>query len=364
MIEPLLGIFLGISSLFFIIYLLQLIMFIRHKNLPSENNEQGVSVVVCAHNEYENLQRLVPALLTQHYIQKEIIIVDDRSSDDSYDFLLAQKPKIKLVRVDHVPDHANGKKYGLTLGIKAATYDRIIFTDADCIPNSENWLNVMAGQFTADKQFVLGYSQYIKKPGLLNLVIRFETLLTGLLYMTRSKLGRPYMGVGRNLAYRKSLFMEKKGFGRMLKITGGDDDLFINQYATKRNTVIALAPDALVLSEPKTNWKQYLTQKKRHLSVGKLYRLSDKLLLGGRLMLLTIFWLLFFILVVISRQPYILYSGFALKFLGQGLAMWSYAKKSGDKFDFWLLPVLDLWYLAFLAWMGTLASFSKKIKWS
>lgn len=345
-------------------YTFQLLALWKLRAATEQKAVDGISVVVCAHNEAENLKQLVPLLLAQKYPEKEIIIVDDRSHDESYDYLIDLKPQIKLVRIDSVPDYANGKKFGLTMGIKAATHDRIIFTDADCRPATDQWLTNMAQQFTDDKSFIIGYSQYLKQGGFLNLFIRYETLVTGIHYLARAKFIKPYMAVGRNMGYRKSFFMDKKGFGQNLKIMGGDDDLFINQYAKKSNTAVILAKEATVFSVPKTSWKTFFTQKKRHLSVGKHYRSIDKITLAIKSLFQLLFWGVFILGMIILNKPYHLLGAFALKVIWQGVTLWIATKKSGEKFDFWLFPFLDLFYSLYLAIMGTIAGFSKKVKWS
>lgn len=356
--------FFAIVGYFFISYLLQIIVLARLKKPQPQSQEEGISVVVCAHNEEENLKELIPLLQAQDYALKEIIIVDDRSHDGSYEYLIMLRPNIKHVRIDHVPDHANGKKFGLTMGIKAAKYDRIVFTDADCRPASAQWLSQMADAFTADKSFVLGYSQYEKSSGFLNYFIRFETITTAIHYMTRAVLFRPYMGVGRNLAYRKSVFMDNKGFGGMLKVTGGDDDLFVNAYAYRKSTAVVLSPDATVYSKPKKNFNDYYIQKKRHLSVGKYYRWTSKVHLALRAFWQLLFWAIFLLGISVIDDPTSLLIAFGVKVLMQGTVYWMAARKSGEKFDFWLWPAIDLMYSLYLATVGTIAGFSKKVKWS
>ncbi len=364
MINPLLGTFLASVAYFFIHYTISLFRFWRWKPAADSDESDGLSVIVCAHNEHENLQNLIPLLLAQQYDKKEIIIVDDRSFDDSYDYLLSLKPKIKLVRVDHVPDHANGKKYGITLGVKAATYDRLVFTDADCWPETEQWLNQVNRQFDQEAGFVIGFSQYEKLGGLLNLFIRFETMMTALLYLPRALANNPYMGVGRNLAYRKSMFMKHNGFGHMLNIVGGDDDLLVNKYARKSRTRVLLEKESLIISKPKTSWSKYMTQKKRHLSVGKHYRSTDKIRLGFHTLVQITFWLTFAILAALGASWQFLLGGFLVKFIWQGWLMLYAAHRTGDKFDFWLLPLLDFFYSVYVVIVGTVASFSKKVVWS
>lgn len=364
MINILSGLFLASVAYFLVHYALQLIRLWKWRPVKARTKDEPISVIVCARNEYDNLKKLIPLLLDQAYDNKEIIIVDDRSKDETYDYLLSLQPKIKLVRVEHVPDHANGKKYGLTLGIKAATNDRLVFTDADCWPTSDQWLSRMATTFDEDTSFVIGYSQYAKSSGLLNLFVRFETMMTGLLYLPKAIANKPYMGVGRNLAYRKSLFMKVKGFGQKLNVTGGDDDLFVNAHARKLSTKVDIGSDALILSYPKTTWSSFFIQKKRHLSVGKYYRSADKLRLGFHSLSQIAFWLTFAILALIGAPWQILLGGFLIKMTMQAWLMLYTARRTGDNFDFWVLPLLDFFYSIYIVVMGTLASFSKRVKWS
>jgi glycosyltransferase involved in cell wall biosynthesis len=170
-----------------------------------------------------------------------------------------RRSRLKMVNIDSTPAHVNGKKYAITLGIKAAKHDWILLTDADCRPNNEQWIRVVSERCSEDKNFVLGYSAYEKRPGFLNLFIRFETLLTAIQYIGFALAGNPYMGVGRNLAYRKSVFLENKGFNNFLSVTGGDDDLFVNQHATAKNTAVVLGRRCTCEFVPKNNVKRILS---------------------------------------------------------------------------------------------------------
>jgi len=237
-----------------------------------------VSIIVCAHNELNNLQALLPLLYKQQYSTFEIVVVEDTSYDGTLDFLLAQKeqyPALKIVWLRERPEHVSGKKYALTLGIRAATYNHLLLTDADCRPATNRWIQMMMQNWDGDQDFVIGYSPYQTRPGLLNAFIRYETLHTGMMYLGAAIRGYPYMGVGRNLAYQKLFFLVRGGFRGFWHVTGGDDDLFVNRHATAANTVVVIHPDAHTYSIPKTSWRAYLRQKIRHLSVGKLYKQLD-----------------------------------------------------------------------------------------
>jgi len=270
---------------------------------------------------------------------------------------------LKAVQVDHAPDHVNGKKYGLTLGVKAAKYDRLLFTDADCFPASTEWVQEAADAFAENKQICLGFSPYEKRPGLLNAFIRFETIYTAIQYISVAMSGSPYMGVGRNLAYRKSLFLNNKGFNHYMHVTGGDDDLFVNQHATGKNTGIYIGANCVTFSLPKETWKEYFTQKKRHLSVGKLYRLADKLKLGVLQLAQLLFWISLLASAVLLEQPYLLIGGLMLKLTIQGTVFHFATKRLGTRFGWHVLPFLDFLYCFYYITTGISALFAKRIKW-
>ncbi|MBK5278546.1 MAG: glycosyltransferase [Bacteroidia bacterium] len=321
--------------------------------------------MVCAHDEEHNLRELVPMLLAQDHVEFEIIIVEDRCNDATHDYMLAATKldnRLKMVRVIHKPEHISGKKFALTLGIKAAKYDWLLLTDADCRPISNHWITSMSAQM-GENQIVLGFSPYLKSEGLLNAFIRFESFLSGIQYMGLAILGWPYMGVGRNLAYRKSLFLENKGFNSHLGIIGGDDDLFINQHAARSFTRVCLGKESLMISLPKTTWKEYYVQKLRHLSVGKYYKFSDKLILGIFTLTSIFTWLI--------ALPYSFFSPFMEWILLALILRWGLlvflfhqtSKRLGEPFEAWKAPFLDFIYAFYYLVTGPMALVSKKVRW-
>ncbi|HAA12172.1 MAG TPA: poly-beta-1,6-N-acetyl-D-glucosamine synthase [Cytophagales bacterium] len=322
--------------------------------------------MVCAHDEEENLKELLPLLYEQDYPDFEVVVVDDRSNDNTYDFLLHEKevqPKLNPVFVSNTPDYANGKKWGLTLGIKAAKHEWVLLTDADCRPNSKEWIKEMASGFTDENTFVLGYSPYYKNKGLLNAFIRFETLFVGLQYLGFARSGLPYMGVGRNLAYRKSFFLEKKGFHDFFGLTGGDDDLWVNRHARRKNTQVVYNEKAITWSIPEEKWSTYYRQKKRHLSVGKLYRFRDRFLLGGLALSHVLLWLLGIGLLAFPTLQLQLAIAWGVRFLSQYLVFALAARRLGYRFDLWLLPILDFLYLIYYFRVAMPAQFAKRVQW-
>lgn len=249
-----------------------------------KSQQHPVSVIICARDEDENIARNLPGVLVQHYsTTHEVILVNDNSVDDSK-YILKELNKtfktLQVIELTHEAKLISGKKYPLSIGIKESRYEVVLLTDADCVPASDQWIQKMQDGYDEDIEVVLGYGAYHKKPGLLNKMIRFETFHTALQYLSYALAGLPYMGVGRNLSYKKGLFFRNKGFSSINNIPGGDDDLFINKVATKKNTAVVIDKDAVTLSRPKTKWKDWFKQKGRHYTTAKYYKPKHKFLLG------------------------------------------------------------------------------------
>jgi glycosyltransferase involved in cell wall biosynthesis len=346
-------------------YLIVFIIGLSKKKVTSNPERLPVSVIVCAHDEEENLKELIPALLSQDHPEFEVIIVDDRSNDSTFDFLIAETAKdhrLRMVHVNRTPPHANPKKYALTLGIKAARFEWLLLTDADCRPDGNSWISAMSEQFNEATHFVLGYSPYETRKGLLNAFIRFDTLITAIKYISLALLGIPYMGVGRNLAYRRSQFLELKGFNNILGITGGDDDLYVNLHARGSNTAVCVERAAQTHSKPKTSLKNFLHQKVRHLSVGRHYRFGHRLLLG----LFMISWLgVWFIgLPLMFLSNYYIAGGLIIfRIILVIITVHLGAKRFGQKFELWLVPLLDFIYAFYYLVTGVRTLVTKKIRW-
>ena len=256
---------------------------VSQANLADES-PVGVSVIVCARNELMNLTELLPLLNDQQYPRFEVLVMDDRSTDGTQQFLennIARFQYIRFIRIDKEHEHVTPKKYALTIALKKAIYPVALLTDADCRPPSTDWITgLVSPLLTEPRAITLGFSPYEYRPGFLNLLIRSETLFTAVHYFSLALSGWPYMGVGRNLAYQTRLFFTNRGFYSHKNVVGGDDDLFINEVATARNTAVCLDPATFMWSKPKETWAEWRLQKQRHLNVGKYYRPANKIRLG------------------------------------------------------------------------------------
>jgi glycosyltransferase involved in cell wall biosynthesis len=269
------------------------------KNIP-------ISVIICAKNEEVNVLKFIPLLIDQDYADFEIILIDDASSDQTlelFETFEKQYSNVRLVKVDNNEAFWGNKKYALTLGIKAAKNEYLLFIDADCYPTSKNWITAMSSQFTFKKSIVLGYGAYEKiGNSFLNKLIRFETAITAIQYFSWAKSRKPYMGVGRNLGYKKEEFFNVNGFIDHMQMRSGDDDLFVNQASNSTNTAICCTPESFTFSKPKTSYKEWFTQKRRHVSTANYYKFFDKFQLGVFYFSQLFFVLLSIILLVFQFQ--------------------------------------------------------------
>lgn len=314
-----------------------------------EKNSLPVSVIICAKNEAENLRNFLPKILQQNHTEFEVIVINDASGDETLEILeefQRKDDRVKIVDVQNNEAFWANKKYALTLGIKKAKNSYLLFTDADCQPESEEWLNEMSAHFTRQKSIILGYGGYLIDTGsLLNKLIRFETLFTAIQYFSYANWGMPYMGVGRNLGYTSEEFYKQNGFATHLHLRSGDDDLFVNQAATNTNTALCISQKGITRSVPKQDLRSWFHQKRRHVSVAGHYKKSHRLLLGLFYSTQLLFWLLFFVLLFTSFWYFAL-GILALRFIVQGLVFYNSGKKFGETDLFWLFPFLEL----FLIW--------------
>ncbi|TNF28665.1 MAG: glycosyltransferase [Bacteroidetes bacterium] len=271
-----------------------------------ENGHVPVSVIICAWNEEENLKKNLQSILEQDHPEFEVIVVNDHSLDET-DLLLQswqqRYPHLRVINLSRENARIRGKKFAISLGIKGARFDHMLFTDADCRPTSNKWLRYMTAQLHNNKQLVLGYGGFEKRPGLMNMFYRYESVHIAMQYFSYALAGVPYMGVGRNLAYRKELFFQTKGFIKHRHISSGDDDLLVNEVATARNTAIEVRTEAHTMSEAPESWSAWWRQKRRHLSTGSYYRLSTKIFLG----LFTLSHLLFYVSLFVVLSTTTLY---------------------------------------------------------
>ncbi|HMG68388.1 MAG TPA: glycosyltransferase [Chitinophagaceae bacterium] len=306
-------------------------------NTKNQSQQHPVSVIICARDEDENIARYLPGVLVQKYSSShEIIVVNDNSVDDSKYILEELQKTFKLLQIVDLKQEAkliSGKKYPLSIGIKEARHEIVLLTDADCVPASELWIQKMQDGYVNGTEIVIGYGAYNKRPGFLNKIIRFETFHSALQYLSFALAGKPYMGVGRNLSYKKDVFIRNKGFSSINHIPGGDDDLFINKVATKKNTKIVIDKDAITLSQPKRSFSEWIRQKTRHYSTARYYKKGNKFLLAIYSVSQFFFYPLFLLSILFYNWQFAL-AVFGARFLLQSFVFFKAMKKLNEA-DLW-----------------------------
>ncbi|MEO6820802.1 MAG: glycosyltransferase [Ginsengibacter sp.] len=343
-------IFLGFCLVCFIQLFYYLFFFSRLAFYQSttKNNSQThpVSVIICARDEAANLVKNLPGSLVQNYrTTHEVIVVNDNSFDESKYILEELQREFKQLQLVELKQEARfipGKKFPLSIGIKTAKHEIVLLTDADCVPASEFWIDKMQQAYDDEIEIVLGYGPLHKRKGFFNKIVRWETFHTALQYLSYAQSGLAYMGVGRNLSYKKSVFFRHKGFSAHNHVPGGDDDLFINKATTKKNTAIVIDKDSFTLSEPATTWKQWVKQKKRHYTTSKYYKSIHKFLLSMYAFSHFFYYPLFIVSLFLFDWRWV-FGIFGLRLILQGIVMYKTMTKLNEKDLFPFYVFFDIW---------------------
>lgn len=304
-----------------------------------------ISILISCNNEAENLRLFLPKILHQNYPKFELVLIDDASTDSTFTVMQTftkEHENIQIVRLPKTKTYSGNKKNALTAAIEQAKYEHLLFTDADCVPKSENWIANMASSFDESKHLVLGYGAYRKKSGWLNKVIRYETLLTAWQYFSYTLMGLPYMGVGRNMGYTKSLFQKAVGFKSHQHIKSGDDDLFVSQVATASNTALCWTIDSHTVSAPKAGFRDWFRQKRRHVTTASSYKPMHQFLLGLFFLSQILFFGLFFVLIIRGKYIEIVLLAVLLRYVFFYMGLIPVSKKLNEKDLIRVAPFLEI----------------------
>lgn len=349
----------GILLVVQLIYYLVLYNRIGRRNRKAQRNElhftqelPPLSVIICARDEAENLRRNLPAILAQDYPEFEVIVINDGEKNESEDYLLQLEEQYRNLYHSFVPDssrYISRKKLAVTLGIRASRYDWLVLTEANCQPQSNQWLRLLARNFTPHTEVVLGYSGFQRGKGWLRRCCAFDSLFNAMRYLGFALGGHPYMGIGRNLAYRKQLFYDQKGFSAHLNLRRGDDDLFVNQVAHGENTRVETDPEAIMRMQPIYRGKDWREEKIGYASTARQYKGLQRWLAGLETFSRLLFyaaWLSMTVMGILHFHWMVAGIGvllFLLRFAVQAIVINTTAQSLNEKYRYRLtLPLFDL----------------------
>lgn len=336
----------------------------KKKELPS--NTPPVSIIICARNEDHNIVEFLPHIFEQEYPEFEVVVVNDCSFDNTGDILKEFSKKhsnLKIVTIKQDDYYSHGKKVALMMGIKGATHEHLLLTDADCKPNSKDWVHNMMQHFTTETEIVLGYGGYEKQSGFLNKIIRFDTFMIALNFLSFALAGKTYMGTGRNLAYKKSLFFKMKGFASHYHIQSGDDDLFVNEAATKQNSKIEISIDSHTISRVKKTYKDWFHQKRRHVTTFKHYNAASKFRLGMISFSQYLFFASFIVLMIVQFNWILVLLLFLVRLSIQLIIFNKSMKQLAEKDLLVISPIIELMLLVIYPMIALSNLTRKKNNW-
>lgn len=335
---------------------------IRREEIVAEDfSKSGISIIIAAKNEARNLDRLFHSLENQQYPKDkfEVVFVDDESTDDT--FSVAQSwadhfENFTLIKAKNKLLPA--KKGALEVGIAAAKFPFLLFTDADCQPQPD-WLKSFSEKFSRKYDLVFGFAPFAFKPSFANHFFCFENFRTTMLTFTTAVFGLPYSAASRSLGIREEAFQKIGGFTNTLQTLGGDDDLLIREAVKNKFCIgIVSADESLVFSDTQENFRNYFKQKRRHTATSFHYLFKHKAALG--------IWHLLNILAVDSLflLPFYHEAGyiFLSKILCDFLLVFSFQRKFEYKFSFGEIFFFQILYECLLVFNFFSARFFK-ISW-
>ncbi|HJA85532.1 MAG TPA: glycosyltransferase [Candidatus Bacteroides avicola] len=311
-----------------------------------------LSVVIYAREACEYLRANLTSILSQDYPRFEVIVITDGTDDGTADYLTQLRESYPHLYHSFVPNssrYISHKKLGLTLGIRAAKYDWLVMTEPDCHPESNQWLRLLARNFTPSTQIVLGHVGYARGKGWLHKRIAYDNLFQAIRYLGFALGGHPYMGLGGNLAYRKELFYQNKGFSEYLNLVRGDDDLFINQVAMGENTRVEIDTASVVRRTPCARAKDWREEKIGYASTARFYKGTQRYAAGLETLTRLLFhlsWLTALVMGILLQQWLMAAMALTAFFLRLALQLYVInhnARALGEERRYYFtLPVFDL----------------------
>jgi len=325
-----------------------------------------VSVVITANNQYNDLQKSLPSMLSQDYPDFEVVVVNDNSDDSSNELLedfSKQYTNLKVVELKQSLNWFSGRKFPLSLGIKSATNNLILLTDPGCVPQSNGWIKAMTGSFTSNSEIVLGYSSY-NTTSKINKWFRFTAFYDALLYLSMALRGLPFKGIGKNMGYSRELFYRNKGFSSHYVISAGDDELFVNRAANKHNVAVVVSEEGTIKQVKKMSFSSWLAGEKNRLKIRRFFNIRDRMLIRAFSFTSFAFYGLLVTLLFLGVPIFLVGFIFALRFISMMLISALAQKRLSEKKLILLSPIFEIFLILIDFFIWVLLFFNRKKKWS
>ena len=327
---------------------------LRAKNSDKDSQLPPVSIVMAAQNDGEWLRSNLVYLLEQDYPDFEVVVVDYLSTDDTQFVLRLLAENYKNLKIVTFHENVNGYlgiKYPLSIGIKTAKNDILLLAEPECMPMENtrfNWIREMVAGYVHDHvDIVLGYCGIAYKPSVFNWLQQYDNLDYSVEYLGAASLRCPFTGNGRNLSYRRSLFLKNDGFIYHYHIPEGADDMFVNQNCRRRNTTVVLSRDAYTVVEPQSTLRQWHLFRKHRIATHKYYTFWLKLARFIKPFNVLLFYLAGALLLVLGNFPWqILAAVLAFKLAWQITATAAAARRLAVKPIIYILsPLFEIYFL-------------------
>ncbi len=249
---------------------------------PDKKKIKHISIIIAILNEEENIKPLIRSLINLNYPKEfyEVIFVNDNSTDNSAKIIseeISEENNFRLINANN--KNLPAKKGALEIGIAASNYDLIALTDGDCIVETDWLTNIAEGLETND--LVFGPAPLIPTKSLVSRFASYESHRTQIINYFTLSIGIPVSATGRNIAYKKSLIFELGGYKSTMDKLSGDDDLIIRETLKHNKKIGVINPNgARVFSDTVKSWKDYFSQKSRHVSTSHNYLPKQQLILA------------------------------------------------------------------------------------
>ena len=328
-------------------------------------NYKPVSVIVSSKNQLDDLRSNLIYFLNQEYPEFEVIVINDASSDGTEDYLEELQKKYDYLKVVTKTIQENdrfnkGKKFGITLAIKSATHDNLLFSDADSYPSSNQWIKKMQTYFSSKNQIVLAHSRLEKRKGLLNRLLRYESLYEGLLSFSSALCGFPFLAQRRNIGYTRGLFFSINGFFSHLNLSRGEAMLFVDEASNSRNTAVCLSAEAMTLSNKQKSYLEWCYDKRSYFHLAKRLRFSSLMILGMNFFSQLSFWMLIPVLLIYQINTQLVLLAFSLRFCMQFIVYCKMCKFTNEYSLLWFQPFYEI-SLMLINFILLLSTFIKKV---